>query len=73
MSHDLLKQILQQAYEIDGDDSPVSIFEKMRQGLADAGLDPEEWMPYLLWASGSSVGRERLAGISRETIRMRRA
>ena len=71
MGHDLLSQMLQQAYGIGEADSPDSICEKVRRGVEDAGLDPDEWAPYLLRASGSSAGTERLAGLSRETIRMR--
>jgi tetratricopeptide (TPR) repeat protein len=63
--------MLQQAYEIGDDDSPETICEKVRQGVEDAGLDPDEWAPYLLRASGTSTGTERLAGLSRETIRIR--
>src|SRR6266542_245638 len=73
MSHDALHQMLQQAYEIGDDDSPEAICEKIRQGVEDAGLDPDEWAPYLLRAAGISSGTERLAGLSREVIKLRTA
>ncbi len=73
MSHDALHQMLQQAYEIRDDDSPEISCEKVRQGVEDAGLDPDEWAPYLLRAAGISTGTERLAGLSREVIKMRTA
>ena len=68
MAPDALNQILQQAYGIADDDSPDTISEKVRQGMEEAGLDPDEWAPYLLRASGMSAGTARLAGLSRETI-----
>jgi tetratricopeptide (TPR) repeat protein len=64
---------LQQAYGIGDDDSPETVCEKVRQGVEEAGLDPDEWAPYLLRAAGISTGTERLAGLSREVIKLRTA
>ena len=66
-----MTQILQQAYGITEGDRGGSICEKVHHGVEDAGLDPNEWAPYLLSAAGVSAGTERLAGVSRETIRAR--
>ena len=66
-----MTQILQQAYGIAEGDSGGTISEKVRHGVEDAGLDPDEWAPYLLSAAGVSAGTERLAGVSREAIRAR--
>ena len=71
MDHDLLNQVLQQAYGIGESDSPDSISRKVRRGLEAAGLDPDEWAPYLLLASGSSADAGRLVGLDRETLRER--
>jgi DNA-binding NtrC family response regulator/tetratricopeptide (TPR) repeat protein len=68
---DAMTQILQQAYGIAEGDSGGTICEKVRHGVEDAGLDPDEWAPYLLSAAGVSTGTERLAGVSREAIRAR--
>jgi two-component system response regulator AtoC len=71
MINDAMNQILQQAYGIAEGDSGGTICEKVRHGVEDAGLDPDEWAPYLLSAAGISAGTERLAGVSRDTIRAR--
>lgn len=71
MVNDAMTQILQQAYGIAEGDSGGTICEKVRHGVEDAGLDPDEWAPYLLSAAGVSAGAERLAGVSREAIRAR--
>jgi transcriptional regulator with AAA-type ATPase domain/tetratricopeptide (TPR) repeat protein len=71
MVNDAMAQILHQAYGIAEGESSGTICKKVRHGMEDAGLDPDEWAPYLLSAAGVSTGTERLAGVSRETIRAR--
>src|SRR5574342_192931 len=68
---DAMTQILQQTYGIADGDSDAVIYEKVRHGMEDTGLDPDEWAPYLLIAAGVSAGTERLAGLGRDTIRAR--
>jgi len=52
-------------------DPPEVIAEKVRFGLHEVEMDPDEWMPYLLQFLGVKEGTERLAGVSPETIKAR--
>jgi tetratricopeptide (TPR) repeat protein len=50
-------------------DGAEVIMEKVRRGLEDVGLAPEEWAPYFLHLLGLAAGTERLADISPETLK----
>ena len=52
-------------------DSPEAIAQKVRIGLQDVGMDPEEGAPYLLQLLGLNVGTDRLAALSPEAIKAR--
>ena len=63
--------ILQRSLRIVEGDSPASIARKVRVGLEELGMDPEEWAPYLHHLLGVKEGTERLGVLSREAFRAR--
>ena len=63
--------ILRRSMRIVEGDSPVSIARKVRAGLEELGLEPEEWAPYLHHLLGVKDGTERVGMLSREALRAR--
>jgi tetratricopeptide (TPR) repeat protein len=63
--------ILRRSMRIAEGDSPASIARKVRGGLAELGMDPEEWAPYLHHLLGVKEATERLGVLSREALRAR--
>ena len=63
--------ILRRSVRIAEGDSPVSIVRKVRAGLEDLEMEPEEWAPYLHHLLGVKEGTERLSVLSRDAIRAR--
>jgi len=64
-------EILRQSFRITETDTPEAIAEKIRGGLQEMGMDPEESAPYLLWLLGVKEGTERLAALSPGAIKAR--
>lgn len=63
--------ILRRSVRIAEEDSPASIARKVRAGLEDLEMEPEEWAPYLHHLLGVKEGTERLSVLSRDAIRAR--
>jgi transcriptional regulator with AAA-type ATPase domain/tetratricopeptide (TPR) repeat protein len=63
--------ILRRSVRIAEGDSPASIARKVRVGLEELGMEPEEWAPYLHHLLGVKEGTERLGVLSREALRAR--
>ena len=63
--------ILRRSVRIVEGDSPASIARKVRAGLEELGMEPEEWAPYLHHLLGVKDGTERLGVLSREALRAR--
>jgi tetratricopeptide (TPR) repeat protein len=63
--------ILRRSVRIAEGDSPASIARKVRAGLEELGMEPEEWAPYLHHLLGVKEGTERLGVLSRDAIRTR--
>ena len=63
--------ILRRSFHIGESDSPASIARKVRSGIAELGMDPDEWAAYLHHLLGVKEGRERLGVLSPEAIRAR--
>jgi transcriptional regulator with AAA-type ATPase domain/tetratricopeptide (TPR) repeat protein len=63
--------ILRRSVRIAEGDSAASIVRKVRAGLDELGMDPEEWAPYLHHLLGVKEGTERLGVLSREAFRAR--
>jgi transcriptional regulator with AAA-type ATPase domain/tetratricopeptide (TPR) repeat protein len=63
--------ILRRSFHIGESDSPASIARKVRSGIAELGMDPEEWAAYLHHLLGVKEGRERLGVLSPEAIKAR--
>ncbi|HET7875100.1 MAG TPA: sigma 54-interacting transcriptional regulator, partial [Methylomirabilota bacterium] len=66
-----LLDVFREAYGITGGDAGPEISQKVRRGLEQAGMDPDEWAPYLLVLWGLPEETERLAGLSPEGLRSR--
>ena len=63
--------ILRRSVRIVEGESPASIVRKVRAGLEELEMDPEEWAPYLHDLLGVKEGTERLGVLSREALRTR--
>ena len=63
--------ILRRSMRIAEGDSATSIARKVRAGLEDLEMEPEEWAPYLHHLLGVKEGTERLSVLSRDAIRAR--
>ena len=63
--------ILRRSMRIVEGDSPGSITRKVRAGLEELGLEPEEWAPYLHRLLGVKEDAPRLATLSRDALRAR--
>jgi len=63
--------VLRRNFGIAETDQPEAISEKVRTGLRQAELDPEEWAPYVLHLLGVREGTDRLAALSPEVIKDR--
>ncbi|MGH7322768.1 MAG: sigma 54-interacting transcriptional regulator, partial [Candidatus Rokuibacteriota bacterium] len=66
-----LLDMLRQTCRIGEADTPETISEKVRVGLGQVGLDPDDGAPYLLNLLGVTEGTERLAALSPEAIHAR--
>ncbi|MBI2461198.1 MAG: sigma 54-interacting transcriptional regulator [Candidatus Rokubacteria bacterium] len=64
-------EILRESFRITETDTPEAIAAKIRVGLQDVGMDPDESAPYLLWLLGVKEGTERLAALSPGAIKAR--
>ena len=63
--------ILRRSFHIGESDSPASIVRKVRSGIAELGMDPDEWAAYLHHLLGVKEGRERLGVLSPDAIKAR--
>ena len=63
--------ILRRSLRIAEGDSSASIARKVRAGLADLEMEPDEWAPYLHHLLGVKEGTEPLSVLSRDAIRAR--
>jgi DNA-binding NtrC family response regulator/ABC-type dipeptide/oligopeptide/nickel transport system ATPase component len=63
--------MLRQNFGIAGVHSADTITEKVRAGLTAVGMDPDEWIPYLLQLLGAKSGEEKLATLSPEAVKAR--
>jgi tetratricopeptide (TPR) repeat protein len=63
--------ILRENCGITDTDTPEAIAEKVRFGLQEVGMNPEEWAPYLLHLVGVKEGTAQLAVLSPEAIKTR--
>jgi DNA-binding NtrC family response regulator/tetratricopeptide (TPR) repeat protein len=63
--------ILRRSLRIVEGDSPASMARKVRAGLEELEMEPEEWAPYLHHLLGIKDGTERLGVLSRDAIRAR--
>jgi hypothetical protein len=52
-------------------DTPEVVAAKVRSGIAEVSLDPDEWGPILLLFLGVKEGTERLSTLTPETIKAR--
>ncbi len=66
-----LLDILRMGWGITDTDSPETIGDKVRGGLADLGMNPEEGSPYLLHLLGIKEGTESVATLSPEVVKVR--
>ncbi|MBI2553215.1 MAG: sigma 54-interacting transcriptional regulator, partial [Candidatus Rokubacteria bacterium] len=63
--------ILRRNFGITETDQPEAISEKVRAGLRQVEMDPEEWAPFVLQLLGVKEGTDRLAELSPEAIKDR--
>ena len=63
--------ILRRNCRIAETDRPEAITQKVRNGLRELGMDPEEWSPYLLQLLGVKEAIELLRGLTPEAIKSR--
>ncbi len=63
--------ILRQNFRVTELDGPDEITEKVRAGLTEVGMAPDEWAPYLLQILGVKEGTERLADLTPGAIKVR--
>jgi tetratricopeptide (TPR) repeat protein len=63
--------ILRQNFRITEGDLPEEITQKVRLGLAEVLMDPEEWAPYLLRLFGVKEGTERLEALTPSALKFR--
>lgn len=63
--------ILRRSLRIVDGDSPASMARKVRSGLEELEMSPEEWAPYLHQLLGVKEGTERLSVLSPEAIKTR--
>jgi DNA-binding NtrC family response regulator/predicted ATPase len=52
-------------------DGPEATAEKVRRGLREAGMAPDEWAPYLIRLLGGETETDRLARLSPQAVRAR--
>jgi AAA ATPase domain/Bacterial regulatory protein, Fis family len=63
--------ILRHSFHIAESDSPASVTRKVRSGLDELEMDPEEWAVYLHHLLGVKDGAERLGVLTPEAIKAR--
>jgi len=63
--------ILRRSFHIAESDSPASIARKVRSGIEELGMDPEDWALYLHHLLGVREGDERLSVLTPEAIKAR--
>jgi predicted ATPase len=63
--------IVRQNFAVREADSDESLAEKVRSGLREVALDPDEWGSILLLFLGAKQGTEQLAMLTPETIKAR--
>jgi class 3 adenylate cyclase/tetratricopeptide (TPR) repeat protein len=63
--------IIKQNFGVLETDSAETVTAKVRSGIEEVGLDPDEWGPILLLFLGVKEGTERLAALTPETIKAR--
>ena len=63
--------IVRQSFGILEADAAESIAAKVRSGIEEVGIDPEEWGPILLLFLGVKEGTEHLTALTPETIKAR--
>ena len=63
--------ILRRSFHIAEGDSPASIARKVRAGIEELGMDPDEWAHYLHHLLGVKDGAERLSVLAPEAIKVR--
>ena len=63
-----IQEMLRNNCRVTESDSPELVAEKVRQGLQEVGMDPDQGAPYLLELLGVRVGTDRLAELSAEAI-----
>jgi predicted ATPase len=66
-----LLDILRQVYGIGDGDSPAEVSRKIRRGLKQVGMDPDQWAPHVLFLFGVLRGAGRLKALSRLGVRTR--
>jgi two-component system, NtrC family, response regulator AtoC len=64
-------ELLRQNFRLSEGDGPETITERVRAGLQDIGLDPDESAPYLLHLFGVPAGADRLAPLTPTAIKRR--
>jgi class 3 adenylate cyclase/tetratricopeptide (TPR) repeat protein len=52
-------------------DAPLAVVEKVRFGLEEVGLDPDDRAPFLLHLLGATEGTEALAELTPEAVKVR--
>jgi predicted ATPase len=63
--------IVRQNFDLSEADREDAIAEKVRLGVAEVGLDAEEWGPLLLLFLGVRQGTEHVSALTPETIKAR--
>lgn len=63
--------IVRQNFQVQDADTDETVAAKVRSGLEEVGLDPEEWGPILMLFLGMKQGTERLAVSTPEAIKAR--
>ena len=63
--------IVRQNFDLLETDREETIAEKVRRGIAEVGLDPEEWGPLLLLFLGVRQGNEHVSALTPEAIKAR--
>ena len=64
-------EIIRQSFRVAESGDPGAVAERVRRGLAEAGLGPAEFAPYLLHLLGVKAGTDALPAISPDAIRGR--
>jgi class 3 adenylate cyclase len=64
-------EIIRQNFGVLEADTAEAVAAKVRLGIAEVGLDPDEWGPILLLFLGVKEGTDRLSALTPETIKAR--